>query len=55
MELYCNLILGFGITCTGEEGDEEARTPVLVESMLGYLSCSIGFLTCSHELGEGHC
>ena len=36
MELYCSLILGFGILFTGEAGDWEARTPVCVESSLGY-------------------
>ena len=28
-------------------------TPVAMESMLGYHTCSIGFLTCGHESGRG--
>ena len=55
MELYCNLILGFDDVCTGYEGDGEARTPVLVESPVGYLSYIIGFLTCSRDPAEGQC
>ena len=31
------------------------RTPVLMEPMLGYHPCSIGLLTCAHELGGGQC
>ena len=30
-------------------------TPVVTESMLGYHPCSIGFLTCAHDLGGGQC
>ena len=30
-------------------------TPVAMESLLGYHSCSIGFLTCSREPAEGQC
>ena len=45
MELYCSLILSTGGTCTGEVGDEETRTPVLVESLLGYYPCVTGVLT----------
>ena len=36
-------------------GDEEDRTPVLSESLLGYHPCGTGFLTCRHELAEGQC
>ena len=36
-------------------GDVEHRTPVLCESLLGYHPCSIGFLTCTHDLGGGQC
>ena len=36
-------------------GDEEARTPVFVESLLGYHPCSIGFLTCARYPGGGQC
>ena len=36
-------------------GDEEARTPVFVESLLGYHPCSIGFLTCSRYPAGGQC
>ena len=30
-------------------------TPVVLESLLGYHPCSIGFLTSGHELGGGQC
>ena len=30
-------------------------TPVAKESLLGYHPCSIGFLTCRHELAGGQC
>ena len=36
-------------------GDFEARTPVFVESMLGYHPYSIGFLTCASNPGGGQC
>ena len=36
-------------------GDKEARTPVFVESLLGYHPCSTGFLTCGHKLVGGQC
>ena len=36
-------------------GDEEDRTSVLSESLLGYHPCVIGFLTVGHELVTGHC
>ena len=36
-------------------GDEEERTPVLSESLLGYHPCSIGFLTCARDPGGGQC
>ena len=53
MELYCNLILGFGITCTGYVGDWEARASAFVESTLGYHTCDTGILTCGPEPGRG--
>ena len=53
MELYCSLILGFGITCTGYVGDWEARASARVESTLGYHTCDTGILTCGHESGRG--
>ena len=53
MELYCNLILGFGITCTGYVGDLEAEASASVESTLGYHTCDIGILTCGPESGRG--
>ena len=53
MELYCSLILGFGITCTGYVGDWEARASARVESSLGYHTCDTGILTCGHEAGRG--
>ena len=31
------------------------RTPVLMESLLGYNPCSIGFLTCTSYPGGGQC
>lgn len=34
-------------------GDWEAGASALVESLLGYHSCSIGILTCDHETGRG--
>ena len=51
MELYCSLILGFDITCTGYVGDMEARASACVESALGYHTCDIGILTCGPESG----
>ena len=30
-------------------------TPVVTEPLLGYHPCSIGFLTCTHDLGGGQC
>ena len=36
-------------------GDREVMTSVVMESMLGYHPCSTGFLTCTHDLGGGHC
>ena len=36
-------------------GDEDVRTPVLTESLLGYHPCSIGFLTCARNPGGGQC
>ena len=36
-------------------GDEEGMTPVVPESLLGYHPFSIGFLTCTHNLGGGQC
>ena len=53
MELYCNLILGFGVLCTGEVGDFEARASAFVESTLGYHSWIAGVLTCGPESGRG--
>ena len=53
MELYCNLILGFGITCTGYVGDWEAEASASVESAWGYHTCDAGLLTCGLESGRG--
>ena len=36
-------------------GDEEGRTPVLPESMLGYHPCGIGFLTIRRNPAVGQC
>ena len=36
-------------------GDEEARTPVLAESLLGYHPCSTGFLTDGRNPVTGQC
>ena len=55
MELYSRLILGFGIACTGEVGDCEVMTSVVMESLLGYHPCSTGFLTCARYPGSGQC
>src|SRR5680860_1260969 len=51
MELYCSLTLDFGIKCTGEVGDREARAPALVESPVGYHSFCTEILTTSPEAG----
>ena len=53
MELYCSLILGFGIACTGYVGDGEAEASAWVESTLGYHTCDTGILTCGRETGRG--
>ena len=53
MELYCSLILGFDITCTGYVGDMEARASAWAEATLEYHPCIAGFLTCGHESGRG--
>ena len=53
MELYCSLILGFDITCTGYVGDMEARASACVESALGYHTCDAGILTGRRETGDG--
>ena len=55
MELYSSLILGFDAVCTGSVGDEEGRTPVFTESLLGYHPCSIGFLTIHRNPVVGQC
>ena len=31
------------------------RTPVFMESLLGYHPCGIGFLTCARKPGGGQC
>ena len=36
-------------------GDEEDRTPVLSESLLGYHPCGTGFLTSPRDPGVGQC
>ena len=36
-------------------GGKEVRTPVLMEPLLGYHPCSIGFLTCARDPGSGQC
>ena len=36
-------------------GDLEERTPVFLESMLGYHPCSTGFLTMSRDPAMGQC
>ena len=53
MELYCNLILNFFITCTGYVGDRELMPPGVRESMWGYHSCNMKVLTCTRESGWG--
>ena len=55
MELYSRLILGAGIICTGEVGDYEVMTSVVMESLLGYHPCVIGFLTIGRKPVMGHC
>ena len=53
MELYCSLILSFGIACTGYVGDRVVCTPVCTESPLGYHPCNVGILTRAREPVEG--
>ena len=53
MELYCSLILDFGISRTGYVGDCEAQASACVESTLGYHSWSAGILTCGFEASRG--
>ena len=36
-------------------GDEEARTPVLVESPLGYHPCNVEVLTVCRDPASGQC
>ena len=36
-------------------GDKEEMTPVILESLLGYHPCIIGFLTCARDPGGGQC
>ena len=36
-------------------GGNEGRTPVLLEPLLGYHPCDIGFLTCGHDPAGGQC
>ena len=55
MELYCSLILSFGIAWTGEVGDREVRTPVLAESPLGYHPCNVEILTVRRNPVSGQC
>ena len=55
MELYCSLILGFDITCTGYVGDMEARASACVESALGYHSFVAGVLTVVRHPHQGQC
>ena len=55
MELYCNLILGFGIKCTGYVGGLEAGSSGSVEPTLGYHSFDTGILTFSRDPARGHC
>ena len=45
MELYCNLILGFGKFCTGYAGDCEVAIRIAMESLLGYRAEFVGILT----------
>ena len=45
MELYCNLILGFGKYCTGYAGDYEVAMLIVMESLLGYRAVFVGILT----------
>ena len=45
MELYCNLILGFGKFCTGYAGDYEVAIQIVMESLLGYRARFVGILT----------
>ena len=53
MELYCNLILGFGLICTGYVGDYEIRFLDLRESTLGYHTYRTGILTYRYESSGG--
>ena len=53
MELYCSLILGFGVACTGYMGRWETGALALAERTLGYHPCDIGILTCASESRRG--
>ena len=55
MELYSSLILGFGYACTVYVGGLETLTPVIVEPLLVYHPCSIGFLTSRRDPAVGQC
>ena len=52
MELYCNLILDFGIECIGLVGDLEAGTLVSVESSVEYHSFHARILSGGPEAGH---
>ena len=53
MELYCSLILGFDVVCTGYMGHWEASALAFVEWTLGYHPYDLGILTSSPEAGWG--
>ena len=45
MELYCNLILGFGKFCTGYVGGNEVAILIVMEPLLGYHAKFVEILT----------
>ncbi len=55
MELYCSLILEFGIARTGQVGDYEVRASVFTESPLGYHPCNVELLTVYRDPVSGQC
>jgi hypothetical protein len=55
MELYCNLILNFGMSCRGYVGDFELGAPASRESSLEYHTCHAEILTLSPDRARGQC
>jgi Family of unknown function (DUF6467) len=53
VELYCNLILGFGTLCTGYVGGLDSVSPGTLEPLVGYHAKCTGILTVwNHHSGQ---